>query len=137
MSTSTFHSSANAREFSLPAIELKHVSVSQLLGRDYIFIDTQRVGLPMNNSGLLHTLLDNLIAQLELAEAHTVAISVYELAGKQVGFTRHDLTWHQNKICHVENTVVTQPEQYEFMEMIWRCSSPAYDMYFNLVCSST
>jgi len=109
----------------LPTIELKHISISQLLGRDYIFIDNQRIALPLNNPSLLYSLLDNLIAELELTEAHTVAVSVHELANGNIGFTRHDLTWHEQKICSVENTEITRPEQHEFMDMIWRCSTSA------------
>jgi len=117
--------SANDREFgSLPhSIDLEHVSVSQLLGRDYIFIDTRYGSLPTHNPDRLHSMLDDLIAQLELAEAHTVAISVQEVSENTVSFTRHDLTWHKHKICRVESTDITQPEQYEFMEMIWHCST--------------
>ena len=123
-SQSAFQSSASSRERNaLPAIDFNHVSLSQLLGRDYIFIDTQRVALPLHNPNLLHSMLDDLITQLELTEAHTVAISVHELAGGNTCFTRHDLTWHKNKVCRVEHTEITQTEQYEFMDMIWRCST--------------
>ena len=117
--------SSNNREFgSIPRpIDLEHVSVSQLLGRDYIFIDTQYAALPTHDPDRLNSMLDDLIAQLGLAEAHTVAISVQELSGNKVSFTRHDLTWHKHKICRVESTDITQPEQYEFMEMIWHCST--------------
>lgn len=122
-----FQPNAESRESrSLPpSIELEHVSVSQLLGRDYIFINTHYVALPLTNTDLLHSLLDNLIAQLELVEAHTVAISVQELSDGNPSFTRHDLTWHKHKICRVESTDITQPEQHEFMDMIWRCSTSA------------
>jgi hypothetical protein len=109
----------------LPAIDLEHVSISQLLGRDYVFIDAHYVALPRSNPNLLHSMLDNLIAQLELIEAHTVAISVHELTGGKIGFTRHDLTWDKHKVCNVENSEITQPDQEEFMDMIWRCSTSA------------
>lgn len=112
-------------ELSASSIELEWVSVSQLLGRDYVFIDTRQSALPVNNPPLLHALLDDLVAQLELVEAHTVAISVHGVASDQVSFTRHDLTWHKHKICRVESTDITHPEQYEFMDMIWRCSTSA------------
>ncbi|MET0357463.1 MAG: hypothetical protein ABW044_11845 [Cellvibrio sp.] len=122
-----FQSDADSRGFEpiQASIALEHVSVSQLLGRDYIFIDTQQFALPIGSLPLLYSLLDDLIARLELVEAHTVAISVQESPGGQTNFVRHDLTWHKHKICRVESTDVTQPEQYEFMDMIWRCSTSA------------
>ena len=66
-----------------------------------------------------------MIARLELAETHTVAVGVKELPDGSARFTRHDLTWHKHKICHVESNEISQPEQHEFMDMIWRCSTSA------------
>jgi hypothetical protein len=107
------------------AIDLEHISVSQLLGRDYVFIDGREVKLPLGNTALLHALLDELIQRLELTEAHTVAISADESAIGTLSFVRHDLSWHKHKICKVESIAITHPEQQEFMEMIWRCSTAA------------
>lgn len=107
------------------SIDLEQVSISQLLGRDYVFINAQSMALPVKNSAFLNTLLDNLMTQLELVEAHTVAVSVYESPSGHASFTRHDLTWHKHKICHVESMDIVQTEQYEFMDMIWRCSTSA------------
>jgi hypothetical protein len=106
-------------------IDLEHVCVSQLLGRDYVFINSQNVDLRTNNPTVMYSLLDELIQQLELAEAHTVAVSVNESHDGTPSFIRHDLTWYKHKICRVESIAITQPEQYEFMEMIWRCSTSA------------
>lgn len=107
------------------AIDLEQVSVSQLLGRDYLFINTREVELPLKNPNALHPLLDDLIQQLELAETHTVAVSVEESLTGKLTFTRHDLTWYKHKVCRVESILITHPEQHEFMEMIWRCSTSA------------
>lgn len=107
------------------SIELEHVCISQLLGRDYIFINSQAVDLRHNNPTVMHSLLDDLIQQLELAETHTVAVSVSESQDGIPAFVRHDLTWYKHKVCRVESTAISQPEQYEFMEMIWRCSTAA------------
>jgi hypothetical protein len=109
----------------ISAIDLEYVSVSQLLGRDYIFINVPRVELPLNNPTVLHGLLDDLIQQLELAETHTVAVSVDESSEDNPTFTRHDLTWYKHKVCRIESTNIINQEQYEFMEMIWRCSTAA------------
>lgn len=107
------------------SIDLEHVSVSQLLGRDYIFINTQAADLRANNPTVMHSLLEELVQQLELAETHTVAVSVDESPDGVASFIRHDLTWYKHKVCRVESIAITQPEQYEFMDMIWRCSTSA------------
>ncbi len=121
-----FQSGIDERDFDpSPTIDLYHVSVSQLLGRDYIFIDTKATPLPIDKPTCLYPLLDDLIARLELAETHTVAVGVQELPCGNASFTRHDLTWNAHKICHVESIKITQPEQHEFMDMIWRCSTSA------------
>jgi hypothetical protein len=107
------------------SIDLEHVSVSQLLGRDYLFINAREVELPVNNPGAMHSMLDSIIQQLELAETHTVAVSVDESSTGTLSFIRHDITWHKHKVCRVESIAITHPEQHEFMEMIWRCSTAA------------
>ena len=106
-------------------IDLEHVSVSQLLGRDYLFINTREIELPVNNPALMHSLLDSLIQQLALVETHTVAVSVEESVTGALSFVRHDLTWYKHKICRVNSIAITHSEQHEFMEMIWRCSTAA------------
>ncbi|RYZ96541.1 MAG: hypothetical protein EOO68_16670 [Moraxellaceae bacterium] len=106
-------------------IALEHVSVSQLLGRDYLFIDSKEIGLPFDNPAIVHGLLDDVIQQLHLAETHTVAVSVDESSTGQLSFIRHDLTWYKHKICRISSIAITHPEQQEFMEMIWRCSTAA------------
>lgn len=110
------------------AIDLEHISISQLLGRDYIFINNQAVQLPLASPALLHALLDELIQRLDLTEAHAVAISIEESPAGALSFVRHDLSWHNHKISKVESTAINHPEQQEFMEMIWRCSSAATNL---------
>lgn len=107
------------------SIDLEHVSVSQLLGRDYIFINTQDIQLPLKNSAAMHNLLNDLVRQLELSELHTVAVTVDESSSGELSFIRHDLTWYKHKVCRVESTAITHTEQHEFMDMIWRCSTAA------------
>ncbi|GGY69860.1 hypothetical protein GCM10011613_12780 [Cellvibrio zantedeschiae] len=111
------------------AIDLEHVSVSQLLGRDYVFLNSREIELPLKNPAVLHSLLDDLIQQLELAETHTVAVSVDESLTGALTFVRHDLTWYRHKVCRVESITISHPEQHEFMEMIWRCSTAAVTIY--------
>jgi hypothetical protein len=107
------------------SIDLEHVSVSQLLGRDYIFINAQGINLPLKNPTAMHNLLNDLVRQLELAETHTVAVTVDESESGELAFIRHDLTWYKHKVCRVESIAITHHEQHEFMEMIWRCSTAA------------
>jgi hypothetical protein len=106
-------------------IDLEHLSVSQLLGRDYLFIDSGKIELPLTNSSVLHSLLDDVIQQLELPETHTVAVSVNESLTGALTFVRHNLTWYRHKVCRVNSVAITHPDQQEFMEMIWRCSTAA------------
>lgn len=107
------------------AIDLAHVSVSQLLGRDYLFINSQEVHLPLKNPTAIHAMLDDIIQRLDLAETHIVAVSVDEALTGDLSFIRHDITWFKHKVCRVESIAITHPEQHEFMEMIWRCSTTA------------
>lgn len=105
------------------SIDLEHVSVSQLLGRDYIFISAQGIKLPLKNPTAMHNLLNDLVQQLELTETHTVAVTVDEAPNGELAFIRHDLTWYRHKVCRVDSIAITHTEQREFMDMIWRCST--------------
>lgn len=107
------------------SIDLEHVSVSQLLGRDYVFISALGIKLPLKNPTAMHNLLNDLVQQLELAEAHTVVVTVDESSTGEIAFIRHDLTWYKHKVCRVESIAITHAEQHEFMDMIWRCSTAA------------
>jgi len=106
-------------------IDLEHVSVSQLLGRDYIFITSQGIKLPLKNPKAMYNLLNDLIQDLELTETNTVAITVDEAPTGEIAFIRHDLTWHKHNVCRVDSIAITHQEQHEFMDMIWRCSTAA------------
>jgi len=116
---SSFHTSEQA------SINLDCVSVSQLLGRDYIFIDSHGIKLPSGNQSAISHLLNDLVQQLELSETHTVAVSVSQSEEGQLTFIRHDLTWYRHKISRVDSITITHEEQHEFMDMIWRCSTLA------------
>ena len=105
------------------AIDLEYVSVSQLLGRDYVFINSREVELPIKTPSVMYGLLTDVIHQLALAETHTVVVSVDESFTGALSFVRHDLTWYKHKVCRVESIAITHAEQHEFMEMIWRCST--------------
>ena len=106
-------------------IELDHVSVSQLLGRDYVFIDANLAPLPVTPPQLHHQLLNELLAQLEVTEAHTVVVTFTGEPASGMTFTRHDLSWYKHKISRVETHIITNRDQQEFMDMIWQCSTPA------------
>jgi hypothetical protein len=109
----------------LLSIDLEQVSVSQLLGRDYVFINTQNIALPHTNTAAMCSLLSDLVVQLELAETHIVAVSVDESPAGEITFIRHDLAWYKHRVCRIDSVVIAHPEQYEFMEMIWHCSTAA------------
>jgi len=113
------------RQFVSDLIDLDFVSVSQLLGRDYIFIQSDAFSqTPTNNQTTYHQ-LEMLIRQLELAQTHTVVVTLKPVSTGKPGFTRHDLTWYKGKICRIESLPITHQDQLEFMDMIWQCSTSA------------
>lgn len=112
------------RQFVSELIDLSAVSVSQLLGRDYIFIQAEALSQPPTNNQTTYNQIEMLIRQLELAQTHTVVVTL-KSASNQHAFTRHDLTWYKGKICRIESTPITHQDQLEFMDMIWQCSSSA------------
>jgi len=104
-------------------LDLDSVSISQLLGRDYVFFEpTNSLFMPVDPVNLSQ-FIEKLVHQLELTEAHTVIVSIRKSATGQAMFTRHDVTWYRHRVCHVNSLDITHPEQHEFMEMIWNCSS--------------
>ena len=116
---------ASPEKVELDPIDLDHVSVSQLLGRDYVFIDANSAHLPLAPTPLHHQLLNDLMAQLEVTEAHTVVVTFTGQPSSGLTFTRHDLSWYKHKISRVETHTITNQDQQEFMDMIWQCSTPA------------
>lgn len=107
------------------AIALEHISVSELLGRDYLFIDSCEVNLPLLNTDLSQALLCELIQRLDLDESQTMTISVDASDEAALKFVRHELSWQKGKVTKMKSIEITQSEQREFMEMIWRCSTAA------------
>lgn len=106
-------------------IDLDSVSVSQLLGRDYIFIQSEAFSQPPTNNQTTYSQLEMLIRQLELAQTHTVVVTLTPTTTGKPSFIRHDLTWYKGKICRIESLSVTHQDQLEFMDMIWQCSTSA------------
>ena len=113
------------RNFVSDLIDLDHVSVSQLLGRDYVFIDSDAFNIPLGNNPGCYNQLEKLVRQLELAQTHIVVVTLHQTTTGKPSFTRHDLTWYKGKICRVESLLITHQDQLEFMDMIWQCSTAA------------
>ncbi len=113
------------RQFVSDLIDLDSVSVSQLLGRDYIFIQSHAFSQSPANNQTTYNLLEMLIRQLELAQTHTVVVTLKPISTGKPSFTRHDLTWYKGKICRIESLPITHQDQLEFMDMIWQCSTSA------------
>lgn len=112
-------------QFVSDLIDLDFVSVSQLLGRDYIFIDAEAFSHSTGDNQTTYIQLEMLIRQLELAQNHTVVVTVKPITADKRSFARHDLTWYKGKICRIESTPITHQDQLEFMDMIWQCSTAA------------
>ena len=106
-------------------MELNQLSVSQLLGRDYLLIDDSRTRLPLNDVDAMRNLFEALIKQLELSETQTLAITFQQSPAGDIAFTRHDLSWIDNTVCSVQSTFIADPEQQAFMSMLWQSSVPA------------
>lgn len=109
------------------SIALEHISVSQLLGRDYVFIDVNFAAIPSDNSNAMKRQFEELVRYLELTEAHTVIVSVDDKPVGETAFVRHDLSWYKHSISKIECFAITNNEQRDFMNMIWQCSTPALD----------
>lgn len=107
------------------SIDIDQISVSQLLGRDYLLIDDSQARLPLDQADILRDLFEALIKQLALAETQTLAITFQQSPDGDVAFTRHDLDWVGNKIGSVQSTFISDQEQQAFMYMLWQSSAPA------------
>ena len=105
-------------------IELNQLSVSQLLGRDYLLIDDNLAKLPLDNLDAMRNLFEALISQLELTETQTLAITFQQSPAGDIAFTCHDLEWTNSNIGSIQSTYIEDPEQQAFMYMLWQSSVP-------------
>lgn len=100
-----------------------NVTVSELLGCDYIFIQHPAKTLLTHERRLANT-LNQIIHILELAPRQKIFVGVHEDAQRELLFHRFTCDWQGASATNVSRTLITDDEQYEFMKMIFDCSSP-------------
>lgn len=107
------------------AIDLStfEISVSQLLGFDYVFLGGTAAATCFNQLSTAQGVITQLINTLAVAPEQTVFITLAGQDGELPCFTRHDVTWNQGQIEALNHTLIENPEQQEFINMIWQCSS--------------
>lgn len=107
------------------AIDLStfEISVSQLLGFDYVFLGGPAATACFSQLSTAKAVIAQLVHTLAVAPEQTVFITLAGQDGELPRFTRHDVTWNQGQIEALNHTLIEHPEQQEFINMIWQCSS--------------
>lgn len=100
------------------------ISVSQLLGYDYVFLCGPAAAACFNQLSTAKDAVSQLIKALDITPQQTVFITLAEQHDEgNLHFTRHDVTWNQGQIEALRHMVIENPEQQDFINMIWQCSS--------------
>lgn len=100
------------------------ISVSQLLGYDYVFLCAPAATTCFNQLSTAKDAVSQLIKALDITPEQSVFITLAEQRGEDnLRFIRHDITWNQGQIEALQHTVIENPEQQDFVNMIWQCSS--------------
>lgn len=95
---------------------------SQLLGCDYVFINAQLCPELFSEKRLLQN-LQELLEILELRLQQTALVQIDDSDADYPQFIRYELTFNRQHLKAVTPVPVIQPEQQEFMRMLWDCSS--------------
>jgi len=98
------------------------LTISPLLGCDYVFINHRGVCELLNEQHIAHS-IHELLEFLELSPRQCVIVSVNEIPNEELIFTRHDYTWQHHRVSQVNSTKVTLQEQIDFMHMMLNCST--------------
>lgn len=98
------------------------LSLSPLLGCDYVFIKHASNETLLDDDSLQRTLHD-VLRLLSLTPKQSIFISVVE-NDSTYQFTRFDFEWNNQSVEPITKTSIDQQEQSDFMEMIYSCSSP-------------
>lgn len=99
------------------------VSMSELLGCDYLFIQHPCKTLLTHDCHILPT-LNQLIATLKIAPQHKIFVGVHETAEGELRFERLNCEWQTLQATHIHRIKLCDDEQVSFMKMIFDCSSP-------------
>lgn len=99
------------------------VTVSELLGCDYVFIQHPAKTLFIHERHLADT-LNQIVSILKLAPRQKIFIGLHENAQQELRFYRFTCEWQDASAANVSRTLIADSEQYEFTKMIFDCSSP-------------
>lgn len=116
------HSSSQNTTATQIDISRLNVSVSELLGYDYVFVSGEYATRCFGQQTSAIDATAQLIARLHLKPEQAVFISVDEAHTSITTFTRHDISWVERQVRCLQNTLISNPEQHEFINMIWQCS---------------
>ena len=102
------------------------LSISPLLGCDYVFIKHSLDELLLDDENIQRTIND-VVRLLSLTPKQSIFISFFDSpnAGNSAPlFTRIDFEWRNQTAESLTKTRITQQEQSDFMDMMYNCSSP-------------
>ena len=99
------------------------LSISNMLGCDYIFVSHKGNHTLLGSSNLTTTIRE-LLDILEASPNQSMIISADASIASELSFTRYDYTWENRQISNVIATRVSHTEQIDFMQMMFDCSTP-------------
>lgn len=99
------------------------LNLSPLLGCDYIFIG-HKPEEPLLDTEHIQRTLNDILRLLPVIPKQTIFIAVYETPELDRHFIRYDFIWLNQNAESITKVDINQPEQIDFMEMIYNCSSP-------------
>ena len=112
--TPTLSQAVERREFT--------VSISSMLGCDYIFVN-HRGSHELLEPNRIQTTIRELLDLLEVPPYQGMVITAEERANRQLIFTRHECRWENRQVVEVTPILVAHPDQADFMQMIFDCST--------------
>lgn len=71
----------------------------------------------------IETTIRELLDILETSPHQSLVVSADETSNGELVFTRYDYKWVQRQVTDVVPTRVTHPDQADFMQMMFDCSS--------------
>lgn len=102
------------------------LSISPLLGCDYVFIKHSLNDILMDDENIQRTLND-IVRLLSLTPKQSILISYADISpieNPHNPFTRIEFEWRNQNAESITKTSIVQQEQSDFMDMMYHCSSP-------------
>lgn len=106
------------------AVELGELvlSVSTMLGCDYIFVSHNGPHILLSPQHL-HRTIRELLDMLDTSPRQSLVVSADDLPNGELKFTRYDYIWENRKVTRVAPNHVSHPDQIDFMQMMFECST--------------